>query len=135
MGRFWMDDDFIRIKAKQLSPKAICVYVALSSYSNGKGETWVGYRTLASILNMSKTTITAAIKELSVYQYLVHLPHGSKGVSHFKLQSVPIYEKSVPPAGTKGSILRNNIKELTFKSTKGEFSPIKEQLRKRWGKH
>src|ERR1035437_7779452 len=126
MGRFWLDDDFIRIKAKQLSPKAICVYVALSSYSNGKGETWVGYRTLASVLSMSKTTITEAIKELSVYQYLVRLPSGRKGVSHFSLKCVPIYEKSVPNSGTKGSILRNNIKEQLLDSgTRGQYSPAK----------
>jgi DNA-binding MarR family transcriptional regulator len=134
MGRFWIDDDFIRIKAKNLSIYAIAIYTALCSYVNGKGNTFVGQRRLAQDLNISKNTVTKAIKELEAS----HLVGRSKGLngqaSQITLTTVPnqIIQPS-HPAGHK-EVFKEYIKEQKFiLGNRGEYSMAKEKLREKWG--
>lgn len=112
MGKFWIDDNFIRFKAQNLSLKSIAVYTALSSYANGEGKTFVGHRRIASILGINKDSVTSAMKELEASD-LVRRFKGINGqASETVIQTVRI--DAVQPS----EIVRH--KEVFKEDIKGE---------------
>src|SRR4051812_33680232 len=90
MGRFWLDDDFIRVKAKDLSLKSIAVYTALSSYANREGKTFIGHRRLAQDLGLNKDSVTRAMKELEASDLVRRLRGVNGQASETIVQSVRI---------------------------------------------
>lgn len=66
MGRFWVDDDFVRkhVETYKLSLKAIAVYIALCSHADKNGHTFVGHRTIAKEMGINKDSVTRGMGEL-----------------------------------------------------------------------
>lgn len=90
MGRFWMQDEFIRKYAKNLSVHAQMVFVCLSSHADKKCETFIGYRKIAIELSMDKNTVCKKIRELEAYGSIRRLRKGKNGqASALKIYPVP----------------------------------------------
>lgn len=95
MGKFWVQDDFIRKYAKGLSVYAQVVFVNLACHVDKNGETFVGYRKIAEELGINKNTVTRAIKELKGYGLVRHLGHKRGKVSRIKINPVPLESDQV----------------------------------------
>ena len=138
MGRFWVDDSFVREKARTLSIHAVGVYVSLSSHANGHGRTFIGQRLIAEELGIGKDTVTKAMKELEVSGLVRRLERGRGQVSDIELVGVRNEGVGVSaPVGHK-EVFKEDIKEEIFKieaaTARGTFSPAKEALRARFGR-
>lgn len=132
MGRFWVDDDFIRIHARKLSNKAVLVYIGLCSHASREGFTFIGQRSLGKELGLNKETIGLAIKELIASGFAGHYKRGRHGVYGLTVFSVRKYP--VLASGHSGP--KEEFKELYKEGNlnKVEPSPIIETLRKRWSR-
>lgn len=108
MGRFWIEDDFIRLHARNLTTKASLVYVALCSHADKEGHTFIGQRTLGKELGLNKETIGIAIKELIAYGFVGHYKYGKYRVSGLTISSVRKYH--IPVSGS--SVPKEEIKEV-----------------------
>jgi len=117
MGKFWMDDDFIRIHANQLSLKSIAVYTALNSYSNKEGKTFVGHRRIGSVLGINKDSVTRAMRELEASD-LVRRSKGKNGQPS-ETTILPVRIDAVIPSETV------RPKEVFKESIKEENIPVK----------
>jgi len=97
MGRFWIDDDFVRkhIQTHKLSLKAIAVCMALCSHADHDGHTFVGQRLLGKELGLNKETVGLAIRELIASGFVGHYKKGKHGVSGLTVSSVRKYLVSV----------------------------------------
>lgn len=134
MGRFWIDDDFIDVKAKDLSIYAQMVFIALTRYANKDGETFVGVRQIAKSLGINKDTVSKSIQELLVSGLIGHCKTGKHRVSGLKLSSVrpdrfPVSDRVGPKEVFKEYIKEENFSEEDRKKAEA----IKTQLRAKFG--
>lgn len=132
MGRFWIDDDFIDVKAKDLSIYAQMVFIALSRHTNKNGETFVGYRKIASLLNISKTTVQKAVEELEAYHLVVRFTDKNGRPSHLRVGTVPSHSPPPYHSVVRKEGIKEIIKEEDFSSRK-RAEEIKTQLRAKFG--
>lgn len=132
MARFWIEDSFIRreIKNHNLSPLAALVYITLACHANKQGYTFVGTRHLGELLNVSKSAVARAIKEL---QSVPLVGQRQTKVSQIRVLTVPLQGQTVPPVGQKEVVKEvykeEPLKKLVEQSTKGQYSAAKERLR------
>jgi len=100
MGRFWIEDSFIRegIQKHKLQPLAALVYITLCNHANKQGHTFIGTRRVAELLNSSKSAVARAIKQLEAVPLV---GHRTAGLSHLTVLTVPLTGKSVPLVGQK----------------------------------
>jgi len=138
MGRFWMDDDFIRVKARHLSLKAIVVFMALSSHANGKGSTFIGHRKLGEELGLNKDSVTRAMRELEASD-LVRRLRGKNGLPSETVVPTVRNDTLRPSDSVRHKeVIKEDIKEQNLigkmmrGSTKGRVSLAKEALRAKW---
>lgn len=89
MGRFWINDNFIRLYAKNLTAYEQMVYVALCSYANKDAVTFVGCRKISENLRYSKNTVNKAIKKLEASHWIRRLDRNIGRPSHIKIYAVP----------------------------------------------
>jgi predicted transcriptional regulator len=89
VGYFRCSDELIDEHAGRVGALAALVYVCLARHVNESAETFVGYRTIARKLGISKTTVTACIKKLEAYHLLVRCPPQRGKVSQLRLLCVP----------------------------------------------
>lgn len=55
---------FDSIYAAELPHRAVAVYIYLKSRANKEGVCWPGVRTIAAELNLSRTTVQRALRDL-----------------------------------------------------------------------
>ncbi len=133
MGRLWFDDALIREHAKHLNPSALSVYITLCCHCDKKGETFIGVRKIAELLNINKETVVNAIKKLEVYGLTVRLPQSKGKVYGTQVKSVRIGTLEVYGYSVHKDVLRNIKEEAIFNSgTRGQYSPAKERIRERF---
>jgi len=131
MGRFWIEDEFIRLEARRLSAKAIVVYVALCSHADKNGYTFIGQRKLAEELGFNKDTVTSAIKELIASGFVGHYKTGKHRVSGLTIASVR--KDRVPVSDSFGpkEVFKEYIKEGISDPVKAETE--KNKIRDKFG--
>ena len=135
MGRFWIDDEFIRSNSKKLRFSSIAVFVYLASRAGSDSTAYVGQRRIAEDLGMSLETANTAMKELIAFGFLERTKKVKNKVFGILVSSVRenrtiVFGKSVQKEYT-GTIIKEE--EFSGKGNKGEFSAAKEQLRTKWG--
>lgn len=96
MGRFWVEDNFIREHAKHLTPETVVVFFYLCSRADSKGIVSVGVRRISEDLGISKNTAYKSIESLTASHHVGHKGKGAHGVSILEVYSVP-------PRGTVGN--------------------------------
>jgi hypothetical protein len=134
MGRLWFDDALIREHAKHLNPSALSVYITLCCHCDKKGETFIGVRKIAELLNINKETVVNAIKKLELYGLTVRLPQSKGKVYGCQVKSVRIGISEV----SGYSVHKEEFKEVLRKEplnegTRGTYSPAKEAIAKSLG--
>lgn len=132
MGKFWIEDDFIReyIKQFKLPPNAALVYVALSCHADKHGYTFIGTRTLGDMLNLSKSAVARAINQLETVPLV---GHRKQGLSHLRVLTVPNQRKSVPLVGHK-EVFKEVFKEEKISlEEKKRAEEAKERIRRERG--
>lgn len=87
--RFWMPDDFIDLYASSLTIYAQMIYVVLARHADGNGVTFVGLRTIAKKMGVSKTTVTKNFKILEAYHLVVRLDTKNGRASHIQIFTEP----------------------------------------------
>jgi DNA-binding MarR family transcriptional regulator len=138
MGRFWIDDDFVReqIEIYKLSLKAIAVYIALCSHADRNGFSFIGYRALAKELNVSKNTVTAGVAELVVSHLVVQSTSKRGRVSHLRVVSVPNEGVKVSHAlGPKEEFKEVYKEEEISLEQKERAEAIKKKIRDKFSWH
>lgn len=113
MGRFWIEDSFIRegIQKHKLSIIATLVYFGLACHCNGKASTFIGHRRLAKCLNINKDTVTKAMKELEASDYIRRLK-GLNGKPSETILATVRNEKGLPSYGVgHKEVFKEVIKE------------------------
>lgn len=123
MGRFWIDNNFIREDARYLSVYAQSVYSALACHANIRGETFIGCRKIGTSLGINKDTANKAINELIAYGRVRRLNKKIGRASLLKIMPVP--NKAEEPSYGTGH--KEDIKEISKDSDK---SANFEQIRK-----
>ena len=88
IGKFWIDDDFIRNDAKNLSVYAQAVYFVLACHANKLGETFIGYRKIAALLSIDKNTVNRAVEQLIAYGRVRRLDKKIGRASFLKITTV-----------------------------------------------
>lgn len=134
MGRFWIDDDFIDVRAKTLSIYAQMVFITLARHSNNDGETFIGVRKIGELLGINKDTVSKAVKELVVSGLVGHCKVGKHRVSGLKLSSVRFEQPPVSDSVGPKEVFKEYIKEekISVESRKNAEA-IKNQIRERFG--
>jgi hypothetical protein len=143
--RFWLRKEFIKNHAKNIKTIDQAVYMALSYFVNRERKTFVGYRTIGTILNLNKNTVMKAVNELIAYGLVRRLDAGENGKpSQLQLTTVLFGEPepyvSVGHKELKKELfkeekrlLQNNktesVSEIMAKGSSGL-----DELRKRWGR-
>jgi hypothetical protein len=129
MGRFWIDDDFVRkhIQTHKLSLKAIAVFMALCSHADSRGFCFVGVRLLGKELGINKETAGLAVNELTASGLVGRCKKGKHGVSGLTIVSVR--KDSIPVSG--GSVPKEVISEGRFKERENSerIEKLKSQIR------
>jgi hypothetical protein len=110
-GDFWIKDAFIREYAKNLSPYAQIVYVALCCHANSEHITFIGCRRIGKLLNINKNTVSKKIKELEVYGYVIRLDKKIGQPSHIKINTVPNEQSKPSQQGIHKECIKEYIKE------------------------
>ena len=132
MGYFKVDDDFVRLKARNLSLKAIAVYIALCCHANKNGNTFVGHRTLAKELGINKDSVTRAMAELEASE-MVRRSKGKNGQAS-EITIITVRNDTPRPSETvrpKEDVFKEDIKERdSFKTEEA-----RDEIRKRFGWH
>ena len=115
MGRFWIEDDFIRKYAKNLSIYAQMVYITLLCHANTDGITFIGYRKIANLIRINKNTAYKAFKELEATHWVGRLPSKEGQPTHFRIHTDPsgnpLSQKATHLVGHKEDIIKEDIKE------------------------
>ena len=57
-------------QSAELSHKAKAVYIYLCDRSNTQGQSWPGIRRIGTDLNLSRSTVKRALRELTERQYI-----------------------------------------------------------------
>src|SRR5437870_3432674 len=69
MGRFWLDDEFIRTHAKKLKPSGIAIYVYLASRANREGIAFVSVRRIGEDLGLHVETVVNGLRDLEAFGF------------------------------------------------------------------
>lgn len=88
MKRFWIDDNFVRNDAKNLTVYQQTVFLALSCHVNRFGETFIGCRKIGELLNINKNTVNKAINGLIAYGCIRRLERKNGRSSILKIITV-----------------------------------------------
>lgn len=130
MGRFWMEDVFVRSQARHLSLKAIAVFVALSCHANKTGKTFIGHRRLGEQLGLNKDSITRAMKELEASGLVRRFKRDNGQASETVLTTVrndagrpsaPVRPKEAVKELTKERVEKDSVKLQTLDRLKAKF--------------
>lgn len=113
MGRFWIDDDFIDSKAKDLTIYEQMTFVALSRFANKEGNTFVGTRHIASCLGINKDTVSKAEKGLILSGSVGQV---SSTLSGLRTLTVLPQRLDCPKASDIRNVSKESIKEVFVKS-------------------
>ena len=81
---------FDSIYAVGLPHRAVTVYMYLKERSDGHGKCWPGIKTIASDLELSRSTVKRALNELVASGYLIkekrYRPNGSSTSNLYTIQ-------------------------------------------------
>jgi hypothetical protein len=130
MGRFWMDDDVVRVHAKNLELSDLAVYAVLCCFANDKGETYIGVRKIASLLGINKETVVNALRRLVVYGLTVRFPRKKGQVYGLQIKSVRINPTQVSGSAVHKEVFKEYIKEGEISS---KTENIRSQIRDKFG--
>lgn len=124
MGRFWVEDSFVReaIQKYKLSPLAVVVYLILASHVDKRGLTFIGMRRIAELSNSSKSAVGRAMKEL---QAVPLVGQRKTKLSQIQILTVPLKGETVPLAVQKEVYKEYNKED----SSRGKYSRAKERIR------
>ncbi len=88
MGRFWIDDNFVRVRAKKFKAHTQMVYCILCSHANKEGITYVSQSRTAEYLGYNKNTASKAYKRLREAGEILRLDKKRGRSYYYKVLSV-----------------------------------------------